>query len=332
MNDLSEEILMKYLAGECSDNDFVRISLWIKESKDNVRKLLRMEEIYHLGKRNPITDKKITEKAEERLYKRLAAEESQRRKTRSIRNWMKHAAIITIVLMTGSGVGYWYYHLQPEIEMIIASAPANAIREMVLPDGSKVWLNHSTTLKYPRNFSETERDVYLDGEAYFEVTKDKHKPFIVQNDAMRVRVLGTSFNFKCNPSEETAEASLIEGEIEVKGNHNEGMIVLSPGQKAELNTTTKRLCVKQVNTRMDAVWHNNMMPFDQANIYAIAKTLERFYKMEIIISPRVDTNKTYSGVLKKKKSIESVLKSLRNSIPIDYKIVGNKVFISSKYE
>lgn len=77
---------------------------------------------------------------------------------------------------------------------------------------------------------------------------------------MRVRVLGTTFNFKCNKACTSAEATLIEGEIEVKGNNDEGMVILSPGQKAELNRATKRLIVKQVDSKLDAVWHDNLIP------------------------------------------------------------------------
>lgn len=147
---------------------------------------------------------------------------------------------------------------------------------------------------------------------------------------MRVRVLGTIFNFKCNKSCRIAEATLIEGEIEVKGNREEGQIILTPGQRAELNKNNGRLTVKQVDAKLDAVWHDNLIPFQKADIFTIAKALERFYDVKIILSPDIQANRTYSGVLRKKSNIESVLKSLQNSIPIDYKIVGNNIFISPK--
>ena len=78
------------------------------------------------------------------------------------------------------------------------------------------------------------------------------------------------------------------------------------------------------------VWHDNLIPFQKADIFTITKALERFYDVKIILSPDIQTGKTYSGVLKRKSNIESVLKSLQNSIPIDYKIVGNNIFISPK--
>ena len=108
-----------------------------------------------------------------------------------------------------------------------------------------------------------------------------------------------------------------------------GQIVLAPGQRAELNRNSGRLTVKQVDAKLDAVWRDNLIPFNKANIFTITKALERFYDVKIILSPDIRSDKTYSGVLKKKSTIESVLKSLQNSIPIEYKIVGNNIFISS---
>ena len=199
-----------------------------------------------------------------------------------------------------------------------------------LADGSRVWLNSDSRLTYPVAFSKDSREVKLEGEAYFEVTQNRHKPFTVQSDAIRVRVLGTTFNLKSDKRCRIAEATLIEGEIEVKGNKEEGQIILTPGQRAELNKNNGRLTVKQVDAKLDAVWHDNLIPFQKADIFTITKALERFYDVKIILSPDIQTGKTYSGVLKRKSNIESVLKSLQNSIPIDYKIVGNNIFISPK--
>ena len=330
MNDLSEEIIAKFLMGKCTEEELVQVNLWIKESDDNARKLFRMEEIYHLGKESHTLSQKTIGRAEKNLYRRLTVEEAKQNRTLTIRRRMRYAAIIAIILLTGTGITFWIGSSDLTVNKMIAVVSEGNIEEIVLPDGTKVWLNQSAVLKYPRKFSDKERNVYLEGEAYFEVTKNKAKPFIVQSEAMQVKVLGTTFNFKSSKACKSAEATLIEGEIEVKGNHDEGMIILAPGQKAELNRESKRLTVKQVDARMDAVWHNNLIPFEKADIYNIAKTLERFYNVKIILSPDITVNNTYSGVLKRKDNINSVLKSLKNSIPIDYKIVGNSIFISGQ--
>lgn len=323
MRNLKEDILRKYLLGECSEDELIEVNAWIKESEEHACQLFRMEEIYLLGKRNPAAEEHRMALAEKKLYRRLEQEQS---KICRMNQWMKYAAAIAIVLLIGGGAGYWFY--QNETEMLVAVADEGIVKEVTLPDGTKVWLNNASTLTYPREFSQKERNVHLEGEAYFEVTKNRHQPFIVESDAMKVRVLGTTFNFKCDKRCRVAEATLIEGEVEVSGNQDEGQIILAPGQRAELNKATGRLIVKQVDAKMDAVWHDDLIPFEKANIFAITKTLERFYDVKIIISPDIQANKTYSGVLKKKSNIKLVLKSLQNSIPMNFKIVGSNIFIS----
>lgn len=329
MRNLSEDILNKYLAGQCSEEELNEVNAWIKESDENARQLFSMEEVYHLGKFDHYADERRMALAEKRLYKKLEQEQEKRNRTLHIRRWMQYAAVIAMICFVGGGAGYWLYQRSEGDQMLVATADEGIVKEVILPDGTKVWLNNAATLKYPREFSEKERNVYLEGEAYFEVTKNRHKPFTVESEAMRVRVLGTIFNFKSDKRHRTAEATLIEGEIEVKGKKEEGQIILAPGQRAELNKNSGRLTVKQVDAKLDAVWHNDLIPFEQANIFTIAKTLERFYGVKIILSPDIRQDKTYSGVLKKKATIESVLKSLQNSIPIEYKIVGNNIFIST---
>lgn len=330
MSNLSEDIINKYLTGQCSEEEIVEVNAWMKESEENARQLFRMEEIYHLGKFNQYADRQQMARAEKQLYKKLDEEKRKQNKILRMHRWMKYAAMIAVILVIGGGSGYWLYQNGNNQHMMVAVANEGIVKEIILPDGTKVWLNNLATLKYPREFSEKARNVYLDGEAYFEVTKNRHKPFTVQSDAMRVRVLGTTFNFKCDKNYRIAEVTLIEGEIEVKGNKEEGQIILAPGQRAELNKNNGRLTVKQVDAKMDAVWHDNLIPFQKADIFTISKALERFYDIKIILSPDMRADKTYSGVLKKKSTIESVLKSLQNSISIDYKIVGNNIFISPK--
>lgn len=330
MSNLSEDIINKYLTGQCTEEELVEVNAWMKKSEENARQLFRMEEIYHLGKFNQYADGQRMARAEKQLYKKLDKEKGKQNKILRMHRWMRYAAAIAAILVIGGGAGYWFYQSGTDQQMMVAVANEGIVKEVVLPDGTKVWLNNSAILKYPREFSEKERNVHLEGEAYFEVTKNRHKPFTIQSDAMRVRVLGTRFNFKCDKRCRIAEATLIEGEIEVKGNKEEGQIILAPGQRAELNKNNGRLTVKQVDAKMDAVWHDNLIPFQKADIFTITKALERFYDVKIILSPDIQSNKTYSGVLKRKADIESVLKSLQNSIPIDYKIVGSNIFISPK--
>lgn len=329
MSKLDDNIIIRYLENRCSEEDIVRINEWMKESEENARQLFRMEEVYQLGK-FPTDTEELVAKAERRLGKRLEQEKQEKQKVFKLRNTLRYAAAIAAVLVMAAGFTYYLSQERTE-ELLMASAANGQVREMLLPDGTKVWLNQSSSLKYPRAFTGNERNVYLEGEAYFEVARNHEKPFTVKSQAMSVRVLGTSFNIKCRPDNSFAETTLIAGEVEVKDKLDKGLITLSPGQKAVLNRVTGRMQVKQVDAKMEIVWHNDMIPFDKSSIFQIAAVLERFYGVKIILSPDVDSTKTYSGVLKKKDSIESVLNSLRNSIPFNYKKVDdNNIFISSE--
>lgn len=327
-NKLDEELMAKFLMGECSEEELHKVNTWLDESGGNARELFRIEQIYHLGRNEEFADEKKIEKAEKQLFKRLKQEETKRHKVRRMNIWMRYAAMF-ISLFFISGLSYYIYQSQSEENALVAVTARDEVKELMLPDGTKVWLNKHTTLKYPREFSEKGRNVYMEGEAYFEVKRNTEKPFIVRSEAMQVRVLGTVFNMKSDKTNRSAVATLIKGEIEVKGNHEEGMIVLSPGQKAELNAVTRRLVVKQVDTGIEN-WHNNQFVFEKADIFTIARTLENSYGVKIILAPDMDVTKTYTGALRKKNSVEEVLNSVRNVIPIEYKIVGNSVFLSSK--
>ena len=319
MSKLNEDIIIRYLENRCSEEDFVLINEWMKESDENAGELFRMEEIYQLGK-FPFEEENLVVRAERRLGRRLEQENQKKQEVFKLRSVLRYAAAIVGVMVLAAGLAYWFRNKAEEL--VVASAAHGQVREMLLPDGTKVWLNQSSVLKYPRAFEGKERHVYLDGEAYFEVARNHEKPFMVKSPAMDVRVLGTSFNIKCRPDNSFAETTLIEGEVEVKDKSDKGRITLLPGQKAVLNRVTGRMQVKQVDPKMEIVWHNDLIPFEKSSIFQIAAALERFYGVKIILSPDVDSTNTYSGVLKKKDNIESVLNSLRNSIPFNYKTVS----------
>lgn len=328
MERIDDTIILKYLQGSCSDEELQQLTVWMKESKENRDKLFALEESFHLGNLERYSEPTFLDRAERKMKARIDAYEKERARVHYIKRSMQYAATL-LVLIVGAFAAK--YLVSSNItDPTITIAYNGAVREFTLPDGTKVWLNENAVLKYPKEFTNDSRKVSLQGEAYFEVTKDKARPFTVSTDAMQVKVLGTKFNVRSDKGSALAEATLVEGEVEVTGNKSEGQIILSPGQKAELNTQTGRLCVKQVNAKLDAVWRDDLIPFEKATITEIASTLERFYNVKIILSSDVNNN-TYSGVLKKRESIDSVLNSLKNSIPITYKKSGHKVYIHQSY-
>ena len=240
---------------------------------------------------------------------------------------MSTAAVVLLLVGVGTFLSRNYSIVERD-SRICVFAPHDSIRTLVLPDGSRVWLNQMAMIKYPEKFDDDVRRVEIEGEAYFEVAKDAAHPFVVHGEQMDITVLGTTFNVQCFRGSKNACSSLISGKVQVKGNHGEGCIILNPGQRANLDGENRQLTVQQdVNTGFDAVWHNNLIPFNNASVEQVAYALEHFYGVEVSIRNPKGHNHTYSGVIKRTGSVDSTLCLLRNAMPIEYKRTGNDITI-----
>ncbi len=327
MNELDDILLLKYLQGECTKEDFEAINTWLENSKDNRKKLFDLELAYKAPLRELHSEAGAMAVAWNGITRRIEASKKAMaaadRRSRIIKTigWGSAAAIVGIVAVM-------FFNRPVEEKLITVSVAADGpVKELVMPDGTKIWLNKASTLKYSESFSPTNRNVSLDGEAYFEVTKDSESPFTVKSRTMRVKVLGTTFNINDNAGASIAETTLVEGEVEVKGNNGEGHVILSPGQRAELDLSARRMSIKLVNAKLDAVWHNNLIPFNDTPLYEIVRTLEGLYRVDIDLAPGSYDNKRYTGFIRRKDSIGDVLESLCNSIPMTYSVKGKYITI-----
>ena len=327
MDKVSYSMIIRFFNGECTAEERDAVIRWVNRSDDNARRFFAWEEMYLLGKADSREEARLIRKAEKRLERVTGEEKTRVRQT--VRLWrnIRYAAAAVVVAAVA---GVAFHDLSgPSHEWVAVATAAGETRELTLPDGSRVWLNENSSLRYPEAFAPDGRSLEMTGEAYFEVTRDRRRPFTVSNRTMSVRVLGTKFNFRDASPSRLAEASLIEGEIRVTGNNDEGSITLQPGQKVELNTVTGNMKVTEANTALDAVWHDNLIPFRQVDIFDIAETLEALYGVEIILSPDIDGTETYSGVLNRKESITEMLDILRNTLHISYEVRQNTIFLSS---
>lgn len=332
-----EELKAKFLAGECSEEELVALRDMLKDSPEERLQLFREEKLSDelKGQFMPKSQLMLAEqkmlarlkemKAEQQAEKQ--AEQKAERHAHIISMW-RRAAAIAIVCVLG-GLAWFYLQHNPissrQMQMV---ATVDRDTALTLPDGTKVWLNKFSSIKYPEEFAETDRKVEMSGEGYFEVTKNPHQPFIVESDVMSVKVLGTIFNFRVDKARQTASVSLLEGKVRVKGNRDEGMIVLKPGQKACVDVHSGSMTVSDIDAYQDAMWHEHKTAFNGASVNEIAKMLENIYNVQVIVDPAIDQKRTYSGVIKEKETIDSVLELLQNTLPIRYRVKGNKVFIT----
>lgn len=195
-----------------------------------------------------------------------------------------------------------------------------------LSDGTSVNLNSGSSLKYPVRFIKDEsRQVFLTGEAYFEVAKNKKMPFVVSANKMNVTVLGTHFNIAAYQDDDDLTTTLVEGKVNVEVNGLKDL--LTPNQQLSYNIKTNKTDLKTVNTKNIVSWINGYFMFDDLPLSKAVKQLSRSYNIEIKIENKELENFKLSGAINRNQKLEDILNALKNLNNISYKIKNNTVYL-----
>ncbi|NRF41187.1 FecR family protein [Pedobacter foliorum] len=224
----------------------------------------------------------------------------------------------------------------------IIQTPRGGTYQITLPDGTKVWLNAASSLKFPSTFHELgKRKVELSGEAYFEVAKDKSHPFIVTTDKQSVEVLGTHFNINSYADEAATKTTLLEGSVKVSasainGRHPElgsgprtaQSIILKPDQEAVL--TTNQLAVKNINPEDAIDWKNGQFVLRKESLQEIMRKVERWYNVDVIYKGEIEPV-TFSGSVSRFDKVSTLLGVLEKTKKVHFSIEGNKIIVE-KYK
>lgn len=287
-------------------------------------------------------------------------DQMQRSKKESIKilfSVFRYAAVIVIVLALG------FQFLKRNPEMIIdaeniyseLNVPSGSRISISLSDGTKVWLNSESKLTYPELFLTENREVFLEGEAYFEVAKSSDQKFIVKTTNLDIEVLGTRFNVKSHPEEDLIETTLLEGSIKItekNGSRLKNEYYLSPNQLATYNkkqhkTTISSLFVEESdkNDKPTALsekverpkkaeeiisWRNEELVFYQEPLAEISVKLERWYGKKIIIMDDTLKKETYTGKFRNNETIFQVLEAFSSVTPIEITVVNNDIYLRKK--
>ena len=196
-----------------------------------------------------------------------------------------------------------------EIRYTEIVVPPGQMTQIKLPDGSKIWLNSGSVFKYPTDFVHTTREVFLDGEAFLEVARDKHNPFIVNSGKFSAEVLGTSFNISAYSTDHRASLTLVEGSVLLRSEEKKWSRTLAPGQKATL-ANGEIPNISNVNTDFYTSWRGGRIVFRNETLEEIAKKMERWYNVEIQFKDEELKSLLFSGTFLKYKPVEQVFKTL----------------------
>lgn len=202
--------------------------------------------------------------------------------------------------------------------------------QVILPDGTKVWLNAASSLKFPSTFAHAaSRKVELSGEAYFEVTKDKSHPFKVTSEGQEVEVLGTHFDISSYADEELTKTTLLEGSVRVALDSRARTLtskkILKPNEQSNLVRGSQTLQVKTVDAEAAVAWKNGLFQFDNADIKTVMSQLSRWYDIDVEFSGAIP-KETFSGKVYRNMSLAKVLDVLSFS-QVNFKIEGRKMII-----
>lgn len=182
--------------------------------------------------------------------------------------------------------------------------------QLVLPDGSKVWLNAASSIKYPTVFTGKDRVVEVSGEAFFEIEKDKAKPFMVRiNNASTIEVLGTSFNVNAYEQENAVKTTLLEGAVRVNANNDKQ--ILKPGQQAQVQTGNPVKIVNNINISQVVAWKNGYFDFNDADLPVMMRQLERWYDIQVIYEGKVP-DVTFKGKMDRNVQLSDMVGFLKN--------------------
>lgn len=213
--------------------------------------------------------------------------------------------------------------------------PAGEKSVVFLSDGSKVWLNGASRITYAREFSGMEtRDVYLEGEAFFDVAHNIQQPFIVHTSSIKIKVLGTSFNVKSYKNEKTIETTLVQGRVRIEQSDERGKRVgdveLKPNQRAVFDKESKVINVKEVGGEVAASWRQERLVFEEEPMSHVIRQLEKWYGVRIHVETEGSLDCSLTARIEKE-SLVDVLQLLVTTHQIRYRIDGDDVFILGEF-
>ncbi|HBL78329.1 MAG: hypothetical protein A2W90_16270 [Bacteroidetes bacterium GWF2_42_66] len=311
-------IITKYLAGEASEPEIQEIFGWMEADSENRKKLLQYKKVWALTAR--------ANENQDKIWNDIAKEQTNR-KSRffTYTKWIKYAAAVLLIFAMGAVFQYLVSEKPVNIPTYLSdthiSVPAGQMSNVVLPDGTSVQLNSGSTLLYSANFNSGERIVSLEGEAFFDVAEDRLHPFQVNTKLLDFRVYGTSFNVLAYPDDREVNTTLIEGSLGVFSKTGVEFTRLVPGENIEYKDDTKEFQVSKVNVDLYTSWKSGLITFRNETLREIARKIERWYNVEIIIKNEKLADELYMGTIMKNKPVDQILEVFRLTSSMKYRIV-----------
>lgn len=366
--EFDDSIFVKFLSGTGSEGEEERLINYLNESAENRLNYFRFKRIWQESKKTSV-EPGFVEKSWQRLNLRM--DESKNdvipAKKSNIRIlWRKLSVAASVAILIGT-MGYWGYQKYQgskyPVNELQVNAPLGSRSNVVLPDGSEVWLNSGSRLTYNDDFGKSNREVSLLGEAFFDVAHSKKSDFRVKTSDLVIKVLGTRFNVKSYPEEHVIETTLVEGKIELEEIGDKSSlqhIIMTPNQKliykkkaenfADKTPETKTIIpeesieavdesvsmeselakvkiINKMDTQEETSWKDGKLIIKHESLALLAPILERYYNVNITFADDRIKEFVYTGTLNEV-TIEEVLRALEKTSPIRFTLKNNNVTLA----
>ncbi|RUT79019.1 FecR family protein [Ancylomarina longa] len=265
-----------------------------------------------------------------RLWLKINAKEKEHKSTKH-RILLIRVASIAVIMAIGLIVGAIFTPLNQNSDLAFVTivAPKGSISQMYLPDSTLIYLNAGSEIKYRMDQGDGNREVFLSGEAWFKVTKNQNKPFVVNTPYYNVKVLGTEFNVRAYENDKDVTTTLEEGSIQIISGRAltiQQPILIKPEEQISYNKLERKINIKEVNSSLYSSWKDNKLIFINKNFSELADILERKYGVEIQVKDTSINKYHYDGTIKDE-TIFEMLNRIQSTLPIKYRIEGQKIII-----
>lgn len=296
-----EELLQRYIKGEASDDEKIRVVVWLDENPDHMHEYMVLRKLYDITLWNDKIKHAAIIKAKKIPLRRIGFEV------------LKIASVFLIAFI---GVHQLFNKEIPAPKMQTIHVPAGQRVELTLSDGTEVWLNSSSRLTFPSYFMADSRKVELDGEGYFTVTHNASSPFIVQTEKYAIRVLGTEFNVKAYRGSNSFETALLNGSVEILTPHTNKKVKVTPDEMAVLRAG--KLVTQKIPDKNYFKWKEGIFCFENESVASLMEKLQLYYDVDIDVQSKALLKDRYSGKFRMKDGIEHVLKVLQLKYKFSY--------------
>ena len=273
-------IIINFLNREESASEKSDLEKWLNSSKKNVELFRQIEQTWVISKSQDTDFQIDTKKAWAKIQQQLPTNTPQitSNKFELFREYWKYAAIILFSFLTWS----LYTYFDSNQQYMLVETNSLQKKSIKLSDGTQVWLNQNSTLKYPEQFEGEERHLYFTGEAFFQVTPNPEKPFIISSNKLTIKVLGTSFNFRAYADESQKELSVVSGKVSFKHKKSKALIVKAQ-EKAVFDKVSRQFKKQSSGDENFLAWKTGKLVFKDQTFQEIARELSRYYQTDFVI-------------------------------------------------